>query len=124
MLRAIRVVPMTLMPFVLPWQAAQAQQSEISSLYVAASNAPASLVGRYSNRDKCIEAASAASSDIITINSANVQFAAVLLCISSRSEQVAGMLEVSKPETRRRGPSSIAKEQKKSRSERRAGPQS
>ena len=70
-----------------PWQIAQAQQSGISILYIAVGTGPASLVGRYSSRTKCIEAATTASRQTIIINgpSNQPQTAVVLFCVPSGS---------------------------------------
>jgi hypothetical protein len=82
MMRALCVVVgITLVS--IPLRAVQAQQSGISSLYIAVGTGPASVVGRYSNRTKCIEAANVASRESITINgpSNQPQIAVVLFCV-------------------------------------------
>jgi hypothetical protein len=66
---------------------AQAQQNKISSLYVAAGVGPPTLVGRYSTRAKCLQAASLATRDLIALNrpSDQPQGAAVLFCVPGGS---------------------------------------
>jgi hypothetical protein len=86
MMRALCVVVgITLVS--IPLRAAQAQQSGISSLYIAVGTGQASFVGKYSSRTKCIKAANVASRETITINgpSNQPQIAVVLFCVPSGS---------------------------------------
>jgi len=85
MLRVLYLVGVTLASVTLP--PAHAQQYGISNLYVAAGVGPATLVGRYSTRAKCLRAASLASRDIKALNgpSDQPQSGAVLFCVPGGS---------------------------------------
>jgi hypothetical protein len=85
MLRAICLFGMTLASITLP--PAQAQHSGISNLYVAAGVGPPRLVGKYSTRAKCLQAASVAGRDVIALNapSDQPQSVAVLFCVPGGS---------------------------------------
>jgi hypothetical protein len=87
MLRAICSVGVALTSVVLTWQTAEAQQTGISSLYVATGVGPASFVGRYSSRAKCIEAANTARREVITVNGSShqPQTAVVMFCVPGGS---------------------------------------
>jgi hypothetical protein len=71
----------------IPLRVVHAQQSGISSLYIVVGTGPASFVGKYLSRTKCIEAANVASRETITINgpSNQPQTAVVLFCVPSGS---------------------------------------
>jgi len=59
----------------------------LTNLYIVAGGGSASLVGRYSTRAKCIEAAAAATQDVTTMSSAGNQSqdAVALLCVPGGS---------------------------------------
>ena len=58
----------------------------LTNLYIVAGGGSASLVGRYSTRAKCIEAAAAATQDVTTMSAGNQpQDAVALLCVPGGS---------------------------------------
>ena len=83
MLRSLLVFWITSICFLGAAQAANSVGP--TNLYIVVSAGSASLLGRFSTRAKCIEAAAAASQDVTTVNSSGnpPQNVAVLLCVPS-----------------------------------------